>query len=74
MLEKFRVKVNSNTPEFEMNLKHKHSMQNALNECETLDARCKEFYNVIQNVDITVLENINALEKDEIVKKQIIVS
>ena len=72
--EKFRVKVNSNTPEFEINLKHKHSIQNVLNECETLDARCKEFYEIIQNVDITVLENINALKKDEIVKKQIIES
>ena len=72
--EKFRVKVNSNTPGFEMNLKHKHSIQNVLNECETLDGRCKEFYKIIQNVDITVLENINALEKDETVKKQIIES
>ena len=57
-----------------MNLKRKHSIQNVLNECETLDARCKEFFKIIQNVDITVLENINALEKDEIVKKQIIES
>ena len=67
--QKFRPKVNENTPDYEIKVKESHAIQNVLRECDLLDARISQFIAQIAEIDKKVMEKIDKCEQTEQMKE-----
>lgn len=66
--DKFRPRVNKNTPEFELKLKKDDAIENMVREIKLLHARSKDFQSKLKDIDEKVINKIYNLGHDNDVK------
>ena len=69
--DKFRPKINKNTPEYEQQLKREDAIQNVVREIKLLHARSKDFQSKIKDIDEKVFSKIESLDKENDIKLSI---
>ena len=69
--DKFRPKINKNTPEYEKQLKREDAIQNVVREIKLLHARSKDFQSKIKDIDEKVFNKIESLDKENDIKLSI---